>query len=199
LAKFAKLDFDPKPYRGNYSPEMVTPRNLPEDLTIAKLRETFANKAWQWVYGMMATYGLRNHEVFKLDLSDFPIVQVLEDTKTGFREVWPCYEEWAIEWQLNEPVFPPIKLNRSNQAIGNSVTKYLSPKLPFSPYDLRHCWAVRTMEFGWPDTLAAQQMGHSLMVHNRTYHRWITRRQHQRVYDLLVKRPDRPKPPKITD
>ena len=196
LAKFAGVRFDAAPFRGSYSPSKVAVRNVPSCAAIAEYRNRLTNPAWRWVYGMLATYGLRNHEVFKTDLTDFPIVQVAEDTKTGFREVWPCYPEWADDWGLSNVQLPPIKLDRTNQQIGNSVTSYLSPKLPFVPYDLRHAWAVRTVAFGWPDALSAQQMGHSLTVHNRTYQRWISKRDHQKVYDLLMKRPDRPRPPK---
>ncbi|MFE4108573.1 site-specific integrase [Almyronema epifaneia] len=198
IAKFAGVAFDPASMRGNYSPAKVTRRDLPDDELIARCRDEIRNKAWQWVYGMMATYGLRNHEVFHLDLDLFPIIRVLAPTKTGAREVWPCYPEWAEAWRLGEPLLPPINLDRSNDKIGHSATSYLSPKLPFVPYDLRHAWAIRTLEFGWPDALSAQQMGHSLEVHNRTYQRWITARHHQRIYDLLVNRPDRPRPPTVT-
>jgi hypothetical protein len=41
-------------------------------LEIAYHRDKLTNPAWQWVYGMMATYGLRNHEVFFLTLQNFP-------------------------------------------------------------------------------------------------------------------------------
>lgn len=197
LARFAQIEFDVKPYRGNYSPSRVSPRDLPDDKTIAHYRGKIENPAWRWVYSMMATYGIRNHECFHLDLEDFPIVRVMEATKTGAREVWPCYPEWAEQWHLDHQLLPPIKLDRPNDRIGHSVTAYLSPKLPFVPYDLRHAWAIRTLEFGWPDALSAQQMGHSLEVHNRTYQRWISLRHHQRVYDLLVNRPDRPRPPEL--
>ena len=197
LAKFAGLEYDPTPLRGNYSPSKVAPREIPEDETIIRHYHQIPNLGWQWVYGIMATYGLRNHEVFHLDLEMFPIIRVKEATKTGMREVWPCYPEWAEEWRLDQMILPDTDLNRTNDRLGHSVTMYLSPKLPFSPYDLRHAWAVRTLEFGWPDALSAQQMGHSLEVHNRTYQRWISTRHHQRIYDLLVQRPDRPRPPQV--
>ena len=171
LAKFVGLEWDGSYLRGNYSPAKVEPRDIPSDQAIALHREQLSNPAWQWVYGMMATYGLRNHECFHLDLTDFPVVQVLETTKTGAREVWPCYPEWSSTWSLDNWQLPPIKLDRTNQKIGHSVTKYLSPKLPFVPYDLRHAWAVRTLLFGWPVELSARQMGHSVDVHTRTYQR----------------------------
>ncbi|NEQ46989.1 MAG: site-specific integrase [Leptolyngbya sp. SIOISBB] len=199
LARFAGLDWSADHLRGNYSPSKVAVRDIPTDRAIAQFREAIANPAWQWVYGVMACYGLRNHEVFYLDLTDFPVIRVLEDTKTGSREVWPCYPEWATNWALCDRQLPPVKLDRPNQKIGHSVTKYLSPKLPFVPYDLRHAWAVRTLLYRWPVELSARQMGHSVEVHTRTYQRWITREQTQQVYDLLVNRSDRPRPPKAED
>ncbi len=195
LAKFVGLKFDGQALRGNYSPTKVSPRDLPDDKAIVYVRNNVHNPAWKWVYGMMATYGLRNHEVFHLDLVNFPRIQVLETTKTGAREVWPCYPEWATDWELSKVLLPPVELDRSNQALGHSVTRYLSPLLPFQPYDLRHAWAIRTMTFGWPVELSARQMGHSVEVHTRTYQRWITGHQIQSVYELLVNRPDRPLPP----
>ncbi|MEO1149319.1 MAG: site-specific integrase, partial [Cyanobacteria bacterium J06638_22] len=69
----------------------------------------------------------------------------------------------------------------------------------FAPYDLRHAWAVRTLLFGWPVELSARQMGHSVDIHTRTYQRWISRERIQQVYDLLVNREDRPRPPEVTD
>jgi integrase len=66
-----------KKYKGNYSASRVDPRFLPTDSAIALWRSTISNPAWQWVAGMLAVYGLRNHEVFRLDLKDFPVIRVL--------------------------------------------------------------------------------------------------------------------------
>jgi integrase len=198
LARAAGVDCgDLRRYRRQYSPADTAPREIPTDEAIALHHNQICarNPAWGWVYGVMATYGLRNHEVFKISLDAFPVVRVGDDTKTGYHEVWPCYPEWAEEWRLHEPILPPVDTNRCNEKIGHSVTRYLSPKLPFLPYDLRHAWAIRTLEFGWPTELAAAQMGHSHEVHSQTYHRWISTRHHQRVFDLLVNRQDRPRPP----
>ena len=181
---------------GKYSPKRVSPRDLPSDELISIYRSKIANPGWRWIYGMMATYGLRNHEVFHLDLSEFPIVQVMDGTKTGSRAVWPCYPEWAEDWNLGDRILPNVDLNRLNEKLGRAVSAYLSPKLPFKPYDLRHAWAIRTAIFSWPSEMAAHQMGHSLKVHTQTYQRWITANHHQQVYELLVARADRPRPPK---
>ena len=44
-------------------------RNLPDDNLIEELWKNIPNKSWQYVFALMATYGLRNHEVFFCDLS----------------------------------------------------------------------------------------------------------------------------------
>ena len=60
--------------------------------------------------------------------------------------------------------------------------------LPITPYDLRHAWAVRTIHVGLPDTVAARMMGHSVTIHTRTYHHWITRRDQQQAVDAALAR-----------
>ncbi|MEM6517694.1 MAG: hypothetical protein AAF722_00310 [Cyanobacteria bacterium P01_C01_bin.70] len=67
--------------------------------------------------------------------------------------------------------------------------------MPFTPYDLRHAWAIRTLLYRWSVELSERQMGNSVEVHTNTYQRWIKREQTQQVYDLLVNRSDRPRPP----
>ena len=62
------------------------------------------------------------------------------------------------------------------------------PELPLNPYDLRHAWAVRTIHIGLPDTVAARMMGHSVTVHTKTYHHWITRRDQQMAVDSALAR-----------
>jgi integrase len=198
IARFANLEFDPKPFAGSYSPRRVSPRDLPTDEVIAEQYATLTNPGWQWVYGMIATYGLRPHEVFRLDLDELKkgqkIVSVL-DGKTCSRRVWPCYPEWYEGWSLSVVTLPNIMLNRANDAVGESCAHYFKGKLPFKLYDLRHCWAVRTLEFGLDVTLAAQQMGHSVQVHTEQYHAWITDRHHQRAFEQMMMRPDRPVAP----
>ncbi|YCO48057.1 site-specific integrase [Thermosynechococcus sp. FA-CM-4201] len=201
LARFANLDLDVSRYSGSYSPKSTAPRDLPEDAQIVEWFYRLEHPAWRWVYGMLATYGLRPHEAFRLNFERLSqgerILEVLENTKTGFRRVWPCYPEWFDEFQLSQVQLPPINTKRPNLAVGRACSQYLSAKLPFRPYDLRHAWAVRTLAFGLDLSLAAQQMGHSVQVHCQTYHRWITEKHHQAAFEALMLRVDRPMPPKI--
>lgn len=202
LARFASLDIDLKPLAGHYSPRRVNPRDLPDDQTIAQWYNKLTNPGWRWVYGVLATYGLRPHEAFRIDFDllrqGSNIVSVLKG-KTSSRRVWPCYPEWFDQFNLTNVQLPNINLQRSNTAVGHSSSEYFQEKIPFHPYDLRHCWAVRTLEFGLDVSLAAAQMGHSVQVHTEQYHAWISDRHHQRAFEMLMIHPDRPRAPEVAN
>ena len=194
LAKFSSLDFDFSIYAGKHSPRKVAPRDLPTDEQIQEAYYKISSPEWQWVYGVIATYGIRPHEVFYLELADLPIATIT-DGKTGARRVWACYPEWVETFSIKNVCFPNAT-GKANVNLGEKVTKaFKRYGVPFTPYDLRHCWAVRSLEFGLDISLAAQQMGHSAKVHSDLYHHWISDRHHQKAYDLLMQRSDRPKPP----
>jgi hypothetical protein len=201
LAKFAGLDLDAKNLRGDYSPKRLTPRDLPTDTEISQQRDRIPNESWQWAFGMMACYGLRNHELFHIDLKKLrtsPVLSLLDDNngggKTGSRRVWACYPEWWDMWRLWDVKLPPVT-GKDNSALGNRVTHQFDRYKLGKPYNLRHCWAVRTIEFGIAPELAAIQMGHSYQIHTNVYHYWIGDEIHQRAFDLAMQRPDRPLPP----
>lgn len=175
----------------------MTPRDLPTDETIAQWRERIPNPNWQYAYGLIAVYGLRPHEVFRCNLDRFPVLQVEDNSKTGARRVYPFYPEWLEQWNLREATLPKVS-GRNNSDLGSRVTHQFSRyAVPFPPYNLRHAWAVRSMEFGLDISLAAQQMGHSVRVHSETYHAWISEEVHQRAYEVLMLRADRPKVPQL--
>ncbi|MEM7554099.1 MAG: site-specific integrase [Cyanobacteria bacterium P01_A01_bin.84] len=201
LAKYAGIDIDLKRYRGKYNPRKVTPRNLPTDIEIATQFYKIENQSWRWVFGMLATYGLRNHEVFRLDLTSLKkgdrAIRVGENSKTGTRLVYPYYPEWFEEFQLSQVKLPNINLDRPNADIGHVVTVWFHRNIGFKPYDLRHCWAIRTLNFGLKDTLAAKQMGHSVKVHQDLYHHWIDERYHQQAFEEITARSERPRAPSV--
>ncbi len=180
-------------------------RDLPKDELIEKLWETIPNKSWKFVFGLMATYGLRNHEVFFCDLSSLTnfgdkIIRVLPTTKTGEHQVWPFHPEWVEKFELsklgdNPELLPNINRNlkiTTLQNIGKKITdQFKRYSLQIKPYDLRHAWAVRTIFYDLPDTVAARMMGHSVSLHTQTYHHWITKRDQQQAVNnalLRVKR-----------
>ncbi|BAS54263.1 integrase family protein [Leptolyngbya boryana NIES-2135] len=201
LAKLASVDLDVKSLRGNYSAKKLTPRDLPSDIEISQWRDRISNEQWQFAFGLMACYGLRNHELFHIDLEklrDGPVLHLIEDThgggKTGARRVWALYPEWWDKWRLWDVSLLPQVTGRNNRELGHRVTQAFKRYGFRNPYNLRHCWAVRSIDF-LPVELAAVQMGHSYQIHCNTYHHWISDEVHQRAYDLAMQRSDRPLPP----
>ena len=177
-------------------------RDLPTDEVIEKLWEQIPNKSWKFVFGLMATYGLRNHEVFFCDLNSLTnfgdkIIRVLPTTKTGEHQVWPFHPEWVEKFELSKLGENPQLLPNINrdlkittlQNIGKKITdQFKRYSLQIKPYDLRHAWAVRTIFYDLPDTVAARMMGHSVSLHTQTYHHWITKRdQQQAVNNAILK------------
>ncbi len=181
-------------------------RELPNDDFIQELWSKIPNKSWKYVFALMATYGLRNHEVFFADLSSLKkggdnIIRVLDTTKTGEHQVWPFHPKWVEIFELNNlgedySLLPKINLNLKSttlQNIGKRVTEQFKRyQLNIKPYDLRHAYAVRTILYDLPDTVAARMMGHSVNLHTKTYHHWITKRDQQKaVNNAILKFNDR--------
>lgn len=203
LARFAGIDISLTSLAGKYNPKSVSPRNIPEDSVIAACYYQIKNESWRWVYGILATYGIRNHEVFRLDFKQLQegnrILHILEG-KTGARRVWAIYPEWFDEFNLSNVLLPNVDLdtNRKNSALGAAVTRrFQRDKIPFAPYNLRHAWSIRSLEFGLDISLSAQQMGHSLNVHSELYHHWISDKHHQKAYEALMLRDNRPIAPRL--
>ena len=145
LADFLGLEHNLRKLVGNYGIKSLSPRCLPSDATIANLINNFGDLGWRWVYGIMACYGVRNHEVFALDLHDYPIA-FINRGKTGERYTWALFPEWAEEWNLKNMILPKVA-GKTNTDLGNRVTKaFKRNNIPFSPYNLRHAWAVRSGE-----------------------------------------------------
>ena len=204
LAKFLEIKL-PENWKLNskgYGLNKAGFRDLPTDEVIEELWEKIPNKSWKFVFGLMATYGLRNHEVFFSDLSSLTnfgdkIIRVLPTTKTGEHQVWPFHPEWVEKFELSKLGKNPELLPNINrdlkvttlQNIGKKITdQFKRYSLGIKPYDLRHAWAVRTIFYDLPDTVAARMMGHSVSLHTQTYHHWITKRdQQQAVNNSLLK------------
>ncbi|MBD2156294.1 hypothetical protein [Leptolyngbya sp. FACHB-16] len=175
-----------------YESEQILSDQLPTDQQILEIWEGIKNPGWKWVYGMLATYGLRPSEVFRLDLGKFSekteALRVLKNTKTGARITYPCLPSWREEFKLWEVSLP--KIQRIEERTNNELTEkvgwqFYQLKIPHSAKDLRHAWCIRTALEGVPDSIAARWAGHSLAVHSKTYHQAISESQHQSVFDRM--------------
>jgi len=191
--KFAGVAIDLKQYKGNYSPTTVQPREIPSDELVQQWFFNLKGTIWQWAFGILATYGVRPEELVLLEFDAMPVLIVRGDkSASSDRRVYPIYPEWVELFDLKNP-----KLPRCKDTGKQTCRQFKRYKIPFRPYDLRHAWAIRSMEFGFSIELAAQQMGHSMLVHSQTYHRWINDRHHQRAFDAIMLKEDRLKPPAI--
>ncbi|WP_269609899.1 site-specific integrase [Prochlorococcus marinus] len=204
LAKHLKLELPEswKQLQSGYGIHESNFRELPSDEKIINSFKLIPNPKWRFVFGLMATYGLRNHEVFFCDLSCLKkggdkILRVFPNTKTGEHQVWPFHPEWVGLFALDNitdtsDLLPDIKTDLKEttlQHIGRRVSEqFRRYKISFTPYDLRHAWAVRTILIGLPNTVAAKMMGHSVSIHTKTYHHWITRRDQQIAVDSALSR-----------
>ena len=187
---------------GGYGLHKSRFRQLPTDAQVLEAVLQIPNPGWRLAYGLMATYGLRNHEVFFCDLSSLGssgdrVIRVLPSTKTGEHQVWPFQPDWVDRFGLqvlssDRHALPAIQTDLRQttlQQVGRRVSEqFRRYSLPITPYDLRHAWAVRTIHIGLPDTVAARMMGHSVAIHTRTYHHWITRRDQQQAVDAALAR-----------
>ncbi|BAS55281.1 phage integrase [Leptolyngbya boryana NIES-2135] len=179
----------------------VNPRDIPDDKTISQVRESIKDPGWQYLYGLIAVYGLRNHEVFYPDLREFPILRTRKTSKTGERPVKPLYPEWAEAWKLGEVIYPKqvrITAESSNRQMGVCVTAWFQNNMPFNAYNLRHAYAGRCDRCGVPPKTAAKMMGHTLQVHELVYGAWLDEAIYLDVFDRAVNHPDRPLPPETT-
>jgi integrase len=156
------------------------------DEAILSAYRSIPNPKWRFVFSLMATYGLRNHEVFACDFSELfwpeiekPAIRVLGGTKTGRRMVLPFPIDWLEEMDMRNPEnrLPNISIEgQTPQRLGQQITRQFSRySIPFKPYDLRHNHIVRmTSEFGVPIPVAAKLGGHGAMVMLEIYHRVLS-------------------------
>jgi len=83
LLKYTELEIDIEQYRSTYTRASLNPRNIPSDEAIAEWYDKITNPSWRWAYGVFATYGIRNHEIFHIEL-ELPNIRVIEGKTNQF-------------------------------------------------------------------------------------------------------------------
>ena len=143
LRKFCQFcEFDGSKVIDSYATPLPQPtlRKIPTDEEVVKgfstIGEALSSRAskevtqpeqWQWLYGMLATYGLRPHELFAIDLEAFTDTNnkfhlvylnpsLTEGTKTGERScgIPPLYPHWIELFDLKNIKFPQAGGGLSN-------------------------------------------------------------------------------------
>ena len=184
LGRVAKLDgvevLDKS--RTSYSPQERQP---PSDEELLELVQNLPpNHHWSWPTWALVTYGCRPAEAFSLRPDADGTAQVLSVKQKRRRPV----ERTALalpvgdvaepkdnrSWRYNSPSeYDSFEAKRLTGAWG----KWLAARSGgMQLYDLRHAWALRSIRRNINPSLAAETMGHSLEVHNNTYHRALSKR-----------------------
>jgi integrase len=176
--------------KGYRSAGKTSAQILTDDQVLFQI-ENCRTREWQCAAALIAVFGLRNHEVFKLDLTRLSegIARVLADTKTGERLVYACPFEWIEKFNLSNLKLPSVGIEgRSNRMIGHSVNQGFKLNGLANPYAFRDAYAVR-LEFYWeagtPTAFKSRWMGHSSAVHDANYLDAIQEIHHEQMYERL--------------
>lgn len=167
--------------------KVLEPRDIPTDDQIVSFIDQMAPRTWQVAFGLIATYGLRNHEVFKLrarpDADGW--IEVSDDSKTGWRAVVPGNSEWVDRWNLVFGDIPKHQEDMPLRELGKKVSRHFTRHRGLAKwnqpktYDLRHAFAARlhTNErfLNLEIEQCAKLMGHSEKIHSKTYLRWCAK------------------------
>lgn len=175
IANHLKLDGDAiQDVARGYTSKELKERDIPTDEVIEELFHKIKLPHWRWMYGMHACYGIRPHEIVECQFDKEYNLEISENTKTGFRVVWPCHERWLETFKLQDVSRP----KQNKDKVEHAANQYLVERgpLPWSLYNLRHAYAVRLFHKGIPSNIAAELMGHSEQVHRQDYKRWYDRR-----------------------
>ncbi|NJM00488.1 MAG: hypothetical protein HC924_17665 [Synechococcaceae cyanobacterium SM2_3_2] len=197
LARFAELDgADTLKQLTTYTTQAVRVRELPTDDDIATTLAEVKNPEYRCVFVLMAVFGLRPHEVFRAEFDhlDQDMLRVQDDSKTGERLAYACWgEDWGEEFRLTLDTIhlPQVNLDQANTALGERISQYwrksgLVQRIG-TAYNLRHCYARRTLMYQWPLELSARSMGHDVAIHTRTYQQFIDNQHFQKLYRSLKK------------
>ena len=178
--------------QGHYEPAA---RSIPEDANIEALLDALRPTKWGWCYAAMATFGCRPAEVPSLVIHEDGTANCLtvkrRNRAPAVRTCFALPRTWIERYTLMNVTIPGdtrwIRPEQYASDIGKRFvdawrhgrrTKELRPIFEalapeFDLYDLRHRWAIRSIEAKKPLTLCARALGHSAAVHEQTYHRHI--------------------------
>ncbi len=157
-------------------------RELPIEADLIELmNELPPENKWSWPTWALIIYGCRPAEVFSLKPKGDGTAEVLTIKRKGMLPkrrtalALPLDERTAPEdnriWLVKRPEeYDSLEAKRLTGAWGKWLVARSSG---IQLYDLRHCWAIRSIRRNLNASLAAKTMGHSLDVHHRTYHRWL--------------------------
>ena len=177
-------------FKSSYDQSKVKERVVPTDAEISELIPKILNPQWRYVFGMMATYGLRNHEVWSSHIEDRKVantiipVCIVREGKTGSRVAYPMPSEWVDDFDLRDQVLPNIS-NDLGKYTGRAWRRQcarISQKPEWKPYSLRHAYAIRCLTNSIPDAVASKWLGHSVGTFQNIYSKWINQSLSEEIW-----------------
>ncbi|MEM9092848.1 MAG: hypothetical protein AAGC93_29490, partial [Cyanobacteria bacterium P01_F01_bin.53] len=169
-------------FTSSYDQSKVKERIVPTDAEIIELIPRILNPQWRYVFGMMATYGLRNHEVWSAHIDNrkskdgtvIPVC-VVRDGKTGPRIAYPLPGDWVELFDLKDQVLPDLDkdLGKATSRAFQRQCKRIGESPRWKLYGLRHAYAIRCLSRKIPDAVASKWLGHSVGTFQNIYSKWI--------------------------
>lgn len=216
----SKFKYDFTGLANGYKPK---DRDLPEDDAIECAYKLIQNskfktersikrsESWGWVLMVLATYGLRPHELFAINYDKsfkepYYVIEldktITDGIKTGDRRIYPIPLEWVKKYQLyniKNRVLLEYKGEITNFAkfLGQEIIRKIkdfkdnedsAQCLNFQAYDLRHRYAIRAHELGHPVEAVSRWMGHSVTVHIKDYHKYLKDDTDKKVFEAALHR-----------
>ena len=187
FADFAGVSVDLSPLRAGYSSNDVERIPL-EDIQIVKTIDAIPDPRWRYVFALMATYGLRDHEAFLCTLEDRDgvlVASVPKNTKTGAHVAYPVPANWIDRWLMEDRTLPRVKAV-NNDVYGSESSKYWrSLNAPGTPYSLRHAYSIRCHLKKVSPPIIAGWMGHTVQTNQSTYQKWIADTTNKAAWEKL--------------
>lgn len=208
-----KINHDFSGLKNGYKP---SPRELPsneeiiEGWRLIQVDKNPNNKhfkgnpeCWGWIYAVIATYGLRSHEVLAIDYEKsfkpprYPLYideRITEGTKTGSRIVFPIPLDWVHLFDIANPKTSYLDrqkeyyLKNIRQFASNLAERQRLKGIKFQIYDLRHRYAIRGHELGFAIDDMARWMGHTVSMHTGTYQKYLGEDTHFIAYEDGLRR-----------
>lgn len=108
-------------------------------------------------------------------------------TKTGERScgIPPIHPQWVDLFDLKHPKLPTSNGTLANQTARIHI-KFRTINIGFTPYALRHAYAIRGHELRVPIKTMADYMGHTVQEHTKTYQRWMDKEVNLENYQQVV-------------
>lgn len=178
--------------QGHYEPANRTP---PDDRTLTALLDALRATKWGWCYAAMAAYGCRPAEVPSLVIQEDGTAECITIKRRSRlpakRACFALPKAWIDRYGLPDVRIPGdcrwiepeqydsaqakrfVDAWRHSRRAREAQEVFSQLRPDFDLYDLRHRWAIRSIEAGKSLTLCARALGHSAAVHEQTYHRHI--------------------------